>query len=313
MSIALGCIAHLLAIAAVTYGLDQWLGAEVRDVLRPWAALVAATCLVLGLSNVVQLLRGYGQGEGSRRAILARAATGQPPTDGGPMVVTGVARPDAGAPFAAPLSGSACVAYEYRIYKRERIASGRQRRITVIWMGVAVQPFLVDTGGRAIRVLGMPEIVDEASVLSGQPGPVARARDWVHRARFETYSGTGLTSVLASLATVRFAVHPRGYRQDWHREGWEGDPADLRMDEAVVPVGTTISVAGHRSPQHQALVPEPGGLGGSPISIVRGEASGLTSRAGTLPSSAAAVAVFGALLVAAGAALTWAMAAGYLR
>ena len=313
MSTAIGCLLHLVAIAAATFWLDRTFGASVDPLLRPWAALLASVLLVLGVSNVVHLLRGYGQGDGSRRAILSRAATGEPPVEGGPMVVTGVARPEQGAPLEAPLSGTACVAYEYRIYQRERFATGRQRRMTVIWMGVAMQPFFVDTGGRSIRVLGCPDVADARRNLSKQPGPVGRARDLVSRQPFEEFSGAGIASVFSALTALRTSTQPRGYRHDWHREGWTRDPGSLRMDETVVPVGTTISVAGHWSPQHQAIVPEPGGLAGSPVTAAVGDAAALAGRATALPSSAIAVAIFGVLLLAAGGVLVWAMNAGLVR
>lgn len=313
MRTALGCFAHLAAIAAATFWIDGTFGASVDPMLRPWTALVASTLLVLGVSNVVHLLRGYGQGDQSRQAILSRAATGEPPADGGPMVVTGVARPEQGTPLAAPLTGTACVAYEYRIFKRERIAAGRQRRMTVIWMGVAMQPFLVDTGGRSIRVLGCPDVADARRDLSKQSDAVTRARDLVRLHPFEEFSGTGIAAVFAALTALRTTAQPQGCRHDWHREGWTRDPGELHMDETVVPVGTTISVAGHWSPQHQAIVPEPGGLAGTPVTAAIGDAAALTRRSGTLPSSAIAVAMFGLLLLAAGAALVGAMHAGLIR
>lgn len=312
MRAALGCVLHLLAIGAATFWLDRSVGEAVAAPLRPWAAVAASTLLVLGVSNVVHLLRGYGQGDGSRRAILARATTGEPPADGGPMVVTGVARPEQGPALAAPLTGTSCVAYEYRLYQQERIASGRQRRTTVIWLGVAMQPFLVDTGARSIRVLGTPEVVEERRDLSQHPDAVRRAEHWVSREPFETFSGVGITSVLATLARLRGTAQPRGCRHDWHRDGWRGEPSSLRMDETLVPTGTTISVAGHWSPEHQAIVPEPGGLSGSPVTVALGGPAALTHRAGALPSSALAVGIFGVLLLMAGGGLLWAMLEGYL-
>lgn len=313
MSTAFGCLAHLAAVAGATLAIDRTWGAGVDPLLRPWAALVASTLLVLGVSNVVQLLRGYGQGDRSRQAILSRATTGEPPAEGGPMVVTGVARPEQGAPLVAPLTGSACVAYEYRIYQRERIATGRKRGMTVIWMGVATQPFLVDTGGRSIRVLGCPDVGDARRNLSKQSEPVSRARDLVSRQPFEEFSGTGIASVFTALTALRTTPQPQGCRHDWHREGWARDPGELRMDETVVPVGQTISVAGHWSPEHGAIVPEPGGLAGSPVSAAIGDASALARRASALPSSAIGVGLFAVLLLAAGSALVWVMNAGFLR
>jgi len=69
---ALGCLAHLAVVAALTVAIDRATGAQVAPVLRPWAGLVASVLLVLGASNFLQLLRGYGQGDASRGTLLAR-------------------------------------------------------------------------------------------------------------------------------------------------------------------------------------------------------------------------------------------------
>ena len=119
MSTALGCLAHAALVGLLTMAIDGFTGQAVPPVLRPWAALVAAALLVLGASNLWHLLRGYGRGDASRDVLLARARTGEPPSGGGPMVVTGVARCD-GPPLRAPLTGTECIAYQYRMYRKLR-------------------------------------------------------------------------------------------------------------------------------------------------------------------------------------------------
>ena len=57
MSTAIGCLVHLAAIAAATFWIDATFGTSVDPMLRPWAALLASVLLVLGVSNVVHLLR----------------------------------------------------------------------------------------------------------------------------------------------------------------------------------------------------------------------------------------------------------------
>ncbi len=309
MTSTLGCLAHLVVIAGLTYGLDRSMAADVQPVLRPWAALVTSALLVLGVSNFLHLLRGYGQGDASREAILARAATGEPPPEGGLMMVTGTARPESGGPLSAPLSGTPCVAYLYNIYRRNRTRKGHDQ--TPVWFGAATQPFVVDTDARAVRVLAMPQI-EETHRNIGRDGDVlARAQDFIARTTFDEVANIGIAGTVISMFGDMRDVPTHGHRRDWHREGATDALTTLRMNESLVPVGERITVIGHWSPEHRAIVPESGALSAGVI-VSRGDGR----RSGTgnaLPSSALAVAIFGVLLTAAGAGLIWAIRAGYLR
>lgn len=310
MTTGLGFVGYLAVIAAAAYWLDRSTGSQVDPLLRPWAAVAAATLSALGLSNVVQLLRGYGQGDGSRSAVLARAATGEPPVDGGLMVVTGVARPESGQPLSAPLTGLACVAYDYRLYRRTW-GNGRRRQTTVFWWGAATQPFVVETGARAVRVLALPEILDGARPVSRTAEVLARCRAYVQRTTFDAVTELGMIGAGVDLMGARKAAHPSGVRYDWRRGGTEPDVAALLLDEGIVPVGETVSVLGHWSPQHGAIIPAPDGLNGSPVAATKGAATQLSST--TLPHSALAVTITAILLLAAGLGLGWAMQAGYVQ
>jgi hypothetical protein len=307
---ALGCLAHLGLVGVLTMVIDRMTGAEVNPVLRPWVGLVAAVLLVLGASNFLQLLRGYGRGDAARGTLLARATTGEPPADGGPMLVTGRVRPD-GPPLRAPLSGTECVAYDYRLYKRTWMGSRSGHRTTVYWGGYACQPFMVDTGARAVRVGAMPDFVD-APNRDKTDDTIGRARAYLQATRFEEIAGAEIVSLFGTMLGDRVGEAQAGVRRDWHRANASPDPATLRLEEHTVPVGATVSVAGYWLPERRALVPEPGGLGGSPVTIVTGGPEALLRRTTALPSSAISVAVFGVLLLALGAALVWVANAGYL-
>ena len=67
------------------------------------------------------------------------------------MVVTGVARCD-GPPLRAPLTGTECIAYQYRMYRKLRTDAEQGTRTEPIWWGMACRPFVVDAGRRAVRV-----------------------------------------------------------------------------------------------------------------------------------------------------------------
>jgi hypothetical protein len=310
MTRALGCLAHLVIVAALTVVLDRWTGATVAPVLRPWAAFVAASLLVLGASNFLHLLRGYGRGDGARSTLLARATTGEPPADAGPMLVTGRVRAD-GATLRSPLSGTECVAYQYRLFRRQRFGRSTRRGTTVVWIGYACVPFMIDTTSRAIRVGAMPDLVDDPR-RDKTDAEIDRAREYIQITRFDDVSGIDLVSVAATMLRESLDEQRASLRRDWHRAGMTPDPATLHLEEHVLPVGVSASAAGHWSPERQALVPEPGGLGGSPVTITQQSEKVLLRRGTTLPSSAAAVAVFGVLLLVVGGALVWAMRVGQL-
>jgi hypothetical protein len=308
----IGCLAHLAVVAGLTVGLERAFGSNVDQLFRPWASLITSILIVLGISNFLQLLRGYGQGDQSRAAILSRAATGEPPREGGPMVVTGRARPADGAPFRSPLTGTPCVAYEYRLYRRVKAPFGARRGISVIWLGLATQPFIVEAAGRAIRVLAQPELLDMHRNMARPPDVQANAVAWVKATTFQPLAVSDMASTFADMSRAYVESQRQGVRLDWGRQDTTADPATLQMDEGVVPVGQEISVAGHWSPELQAIVPGPGGLAAARVTVALGPATQLTARASALPSSVAAVAIFGVLLLGAGLALAWAMREGLL-
>jgi hypothetical protein len=307
---ALGCLAHLAIVAALTVVIDRATGAQVAPVLRPWFGFVAAALLVLGASNFWQLLRGYGQGDAARGTLLARATTGEPPAEGGPMLVTGNVRAD-GPAMRSPLSGTECVAYEYRLYKRTWLGSNRGYSTTVYWGGYAFQPFVVDTGARAVRVGAMPEFVDEPS-RARTDDIVGRTREYLQATRFEEIAGVEVVSLFGTMVGDRISEAQAGVRRDWHRADTDPDPGTLKFEEHVLPAGVKVSVAGYWSPDRRALIPEPGGMAGSPVTVAVGGPKALLGRNTALPSSAISVAIFGVLLLALGAALVWAATQGYL-
>ncbi|BCS32175.1 hypothetical protein TBR22_A13850 [Luteitalea sp. TBR-22] len=307
----IGCLGHLAAIAGLSFALERAFGDDIAEPLRPWASVLASSLITLGASNFLHLIRGYGQGDQSRDAILARAATGTPPVEGGPMMVTGVARPESGTPFVSPLTGTPCVAYEYRLYRRHKLSFGQRRGITVMWLGLATQPFVVESGGRSVRVLALPDLVDVRKDMPRPPEVRANAQAWVGATRFQPFSVSTLPSIFSAMTAAHVEPQPRGVRLDWGREGATA-PASLQMDEGLVPVGQEVSVVGHWSPELQAIVPGPGGLAATRVTVALGPPSELSWRATALPSSVAAVAIFGVLLLGAGGAIIWAMDAGLL-
>lgn len=308
MKNTLGCLAHLVSLAALTVAIDRVTGPHVDPSLRPWVGLVSALLLVLGLSNLLHLLGGYGRGDKSRAALLARSMTGEPPSDDGPMLVTGTVRA-ASVPLRSPLSDVECVAYQYRIYERVYVKSDEEHQTRVYWGGYASQPFIVDTTARAVRVDAVPRFADKATTRKGEDGAAA-ARAYLDATRFEDVGG----SELLSLFTTMFHDHAAGeggIRRDWHREGSTPDPSALRFEEHVLPVGVTASAAGHWSRDRQVLGSEPG-LTGATLTVGRGGPASILRATTSLPHSATQVVVGGVIMAALGAALAWLASQGYL-
>lgn len=308
----LGCLGHLAAIAALTMAIDRFTGLTVQPEFRPWAALVAAVPLVLGASNLWHLLRGYGRGAASRGSLLARARTGEPPDDGGPMVATGRARPHSGVPLRAPFSGIECVAYDYRIYELVWPPGAQRRRRNVVlhWWGMASQPFLVDTERRAVRVAAMPKLLD-APLTDKTDEVTTRMRQYVRTTTFEDKAEIGKIGSAVTMLGEMVSAQGAGVRHDWRRAGTTADPATLILEEHTLPVGVEISVAGPWSPKDQAIVPE-GSLGGDTVTAITGGPQQLGAHTSAIPHSAMSVAAFGVALLVLGAAVVWLSAHGYL-
>ena len=309
---AVGCLAHLAAVALVAWGLGRSFAGPVPQAVRPWAAGVAAVLLVLGMSSFWSLLRGHGRGDASRSALLRRASTGEPPSADGPIVATGRARPLSAA-LRAPISGIECLAYVYRMYDEveESGHDGRRRVVPVYW-GQASRPFRVDTEGRALRVLAVPQLADDARPCSA-PDDVERAREHVAAARFEEVAG-GLAGALGTafqMAGDVFGDEDGESRRDWRRAGDRPARGALRLGETGLPVGARVTVAGRWSAERQAIVPASGGSAPGVVTVVTGGPERLAS-SHALPSPAWSVAVAATLLTAAGAGIVWLAPTGRL-
>jgi hypothetical protein len=302
---ALGCVAHLALLGAVFLATREVVAPHVEPHLRPWIAAASAVLLTLGLSSFWSLARGY--------ALLARAATGEPPAADGPVVVTGAARP-LGPPLRAPLSGVECVAYQYRMYYRTSDRSERRRRMVPVYWGHACRPFRIDTAGRAIRVMAVPRLADEAARRAA-PDDVERARQHVGATRFEEVGGDllGALGTAFERAGEMFADEDGESRRDWRRKGDDRDPSSLLLEETVVPVGATVTAAGRWSTDRQAVVSSSGDAGPGTVTVVTGPPERLARSAHELPSSAWSVAVAATLLTGLGAGLVWLAVSGHLQ
>ena len=309
MTTALGCLWYVALAAALAFAVDRLTAPQVASFWRPWLGIGAGALLAVGVSNLFQLVKGFGQGDASHDALLARARTGEPPAGGGPMLVTGQARPD-GPLLHAPLSGRPCVAYEYRLF--EHSGSSRKRLKTIVsWWGYGCQPFVIDTGTRAVRIAAMPQL--HATRVPDDPGVPDRVRGHVAATSFEEVSGIlGMASTMPTMLRDAVHGHGGGVRRDWRRTDVDvADPGSLTAEEGILPAGTEVSVAGYWSTEQNAIVPEPGGLGGSPVTATTGRATHLLRGESIVPHSARSVLVAALLCLAIGGSIAWAASAGY--
>ena len=303
-----GCFVWLAVYAAVAAALHRYMAPHVVEDARLWVALGAGVFIALGLSNVWQLLMGYGSGDDSRDAQLARAAEGRMPSADGPAVARGTIRA-LGTPLRAPISGVECVSYMYTMFYEARVGTNTKRiRVPVYW-GHASRPFVVDTPAQQVRVLAVPRLLDGAARLHADED-VARARAYVAAAAFEEV-GDGLVNAMGSVGEIVAAIfgdEDGEERKDWARAE-KRDPDTLILEELALAVGQDASVSGNWSVARQALVTSVADREAEPVTVTRGSVERLTGVQGTLPHSRLSVAITAILLIALGAGIVWAAAA----
>jgi hypothetical protein len=287
--------------AGLAFALDRWAARQIDPDVRVWVAVAAAACFALALGSAWSLASGQFNRGGSRAAILRRAAEGTVPAGDGIALVAGTVRP-ATAPLLSPLAGTPCVAYTYRMFYRVPPLRGRVQDVPVYW-GLASRPFIVDTRLRAVRVMAVPWIVDEASRRSG-PDAVQRARQYVAATRFEDASGLlGALGTALGAVRVLFTDDDGEHRADYRAAGTARGVETLLLEETVLPVGATAAVAGNWSADRGALVVAGDSPGG--VTVTTGPVETLLRKAGPLPPSITSAAVFTLVLAALGVGVLW--------
>jgi len=300
---ALGCVGYLLLYAVVAMAVDRWTAPRVVADARPWLGWLAAVFFTLALASAWGVLRGYGRGRDSRAAILARAAAGTLPDGDGLILASGTVRPS-GASLHAPLSGTACVAYTYRMYYEARDHRNRRIEVPVYW-GQACRPFLIDTPTNAVRIMAVPHLADKV-VRRESPEHIARARAYVGATRFDEASGLlGAVGSAITTGTAMFTDDDGESRFDWKRTGEPRDPSTLLLEESVLPIGATASVAGPWSIDRHAIMPAsdaPGGLG---VTVTTGPVDTLLGANSQIPASTTTSVVLILVLTAIGVGIVW--------
>jgi hypothetical protein len=147
--------------------------------------------------------------------------------------------------------------------------------------------------------MAVPRLIDEPVRHAG-PDVLTRARRHVADTRFQDAAGLlGALGTVLTTVGVMFGDDDGEHRADYRAAGTERDPANLLLEETVLPVGATASVAGAWSASRGAIVPQSDASGGG-VTATTGAVQALLKQGSQLPPSKVGAAAFALALVAVG-------------
>jgi hypothetical protein len=276
----IGCATFLVTCPLLIVAVHRYLPPSLGEA-HIWFSVASGVLLASGLSSLVLLLTGNVETRGD---LLQRSESAQPPADGETLLVTGRVR--AAPPLlTAPLSGTPCVAYFYRMYRLgmrgpERGAQHREE-LPVYW-GYASRPLVVDTRIRAVAVAA-PQLSVPRTPHSGDEA-VTRAREYVRTVAAEVrkpqrlFAGDPVMQWMTDISPDEDG----SARRDWKSAAVE-DPATLLLEELVLMPDVEVSVHGRWSARRNAMwVGE--GAGDVPPTLALGPATAFGIGAGVPPS-----------------------------
>lgn len=242
---AVGCLIGLggwLAQAVLLSALLQWrLQVPLVDTLG-----VSALAGLVGWA-AMNLLHAAWQAW-RERAAIASGRAGLAPVDGARAVLVGTLEP-LGAPLRAPLDGSACLAYDYRI--TEDRGSGRRRTILTHFRGSGLAPSVIVTRSGRHRLLTVPD-------LQASPPTTPSSR---HIAAFEAYArSTSFTPAEGAAQDLvdRWTDDDGAHRSDVCFTPLEKlDLSRCTLAQQQVRPGAPVCVIGSYSAARGGVVPSP--------------------------------------------------------
>lgn len=247
------CLVFLVFAAASWFVVSRFLSA-VPDPPRNIFAGLSSFFIALGAFSFWGLLTGGGRSSHSRSALIRQAESGGQVEDGDPIISSGTVQAE-GDSLTAPVSGTPCVAYFYRMYywAASSYSSGRVR--VIVYWGLASRPFVLAGTNERRRIAAVPRLEIEPTILEGAMARSA-ARSWVESTRFSPQDNEALGSIRAafSVAGEMLSDEDGATRQDWRMAGVQRDVSDLVLEETVVPVGQRASVCGTWSRSRDAIV-----------------------------------------------------------
>lgn len=316
-----GCVLFLVSWPALAAAAYQYLPAALGQE-RLWFAVGSGLLLAIGLNGIWSLLTGNVE---TREDLVGRSQAARPFADGEAVLVSGRVR----APeqlLTAPLSGAPCVAYFYRMYEIQHRPGGEMDTESEVYWGYASRRFEIDTPSGAMA-MEVPRLSVLPSTRRSPRRPraaadadvVARARDYVDTVRAEPRGPLLMVSGEPALRWMAdISPDEEGNaRRDWKRKeggervelnlsdaerGTRYDPADLNLEEVVLPAAVEVSAHGRWSAARNALSPEPGlGRDGPLVAVGR---DSLGAAAG-VPGSRLALWITTLVILALGVGLIW--------
>jgi hypothetical protein len=275
-----GCVTFLVACPLLIVAVHRYLPPDLGEA-HIWFSVASGVLLATGLSSLWLLLTGSVE---TRADVLQMSESAQPPADGEAVLVTGRVR--AAPPLlTAPLSGTPCVAYFYRMYrlgmKGPDRGSSHTEELPVYW-GYASRPLVVDTRIRAVAVAA-PQLSLPRNRHAGDE-VVTRAREYVRTVAAEVrkpqrlFAGDPVMQWMTDISPDEDG----SARLDWKSEE-EEDPATLLLEELVLIPEAEVSVHGRWSARRNAMwVGE--GAGDVPPTLALGPATAFGVGAGVPPS-----------------------------
>ncbi|MDL2718639.1 MAG: hypothetical protein PT977_12880, partial [Acidobacteriota bacterium] len=198
--------------------------------------VLGGTCAAMLFGSVWGLVTG-----GDDRGALRRALNGEAPRDGRLEAATGAVRA-LGAALEAPFTGQECVAYEYNV---KNPGEGRSD-----FTGVALVPCAIDTARGPVKILGW-SLLDQFPKALKEDVDRTRGLAYLRSATFETLALTNAFSFLKDL----IADQDGTLRKDMRIADSEPDLEKKRIEERVVPVGSTVTILGIWSEAQRGFAP----------------------------------------------------------
>jgi hypothetical protein len=227
-----------LAVWLVCMGIYGWVAWKKTGEPAPAAGIgfLGGTFAAMLFGSAAGLVTG-----GADREALKRAVAGEEPRDGRLEAASGRVRA-LGAPLEAPFTGRACVAYEYDV---KNPAAERSD-----FAGVALTPCAIDSARGPVRILGW-SMLDEFPKALQEEIDHERGLAYLQSATFEPLGLTNALSFVKNLVTDQDGSIRKDMRIAESRPHLEG----RKIEEKVVPVGSTVTVLGTWSEAERGFAP----------------------------------------------------------
>ena len=246
-----GCLIFLVGWPLLAIAVHLYLPPAIGEA-RPWFAGASGLTLALGASSLWLLLTGN---VATRAQAMQWAERDGPIADGDAMLVTG--RLQAAPPLlAAPISGTPCAAYFYRMYRVVVTPDSPDEERPVYW-GYASLPLTVVTATREIGVvaprLALPRRPHGGDRAAARARDHALATNAVVRNPQPFFAGDPVLQWMSNIP----ADENGSARYDW-KSAEDVDPAKLELEELTVAPETEVSVHGRWSARRNAIASDSG-------------------------------------------------------